>query len=96
MRGKYGKLCFNEKDKIKIQKNCMEEIMNKENDWNHMTEASMIGGPIKNVNREEMAMAIKVTKPEKAAGPSEVCAEMISASGEEGVYVMVELCQRSY
>ena len=29
----------------------------------------------------------------KAAGPSEVCAEMISASKEVGVSVMVELCQ---
>ena len=33
-------------------------------------------------------------KPEKAAGPSEVSAEMISASGEVGGSVMVELCQR--
>ena len=41
-----------------------------------------------------MAIAIKVMKPGKAAGPSEVCAEMISASREVGVSVMVELCQR--
>ena len=40
-----------------------------------------------------MAIAIKVMKPGKAAGPSEVCAEMISASGEVGVSVMMELCQ---
>ena len=39
-----------------------------------------------------MARAIKVIKPGKATGPSEVCAEMISASGEVGVSVMVELC----
>ena len=52
----------------------------------------MVEGPIKNVTREEMAIAIKVMKPVKAAGPSEVCAE-ISASGEVGVSVMVELCQ---
>ena len=31
-------------------------------------------------------------KPRKAAGPSEVCPEMISAGGEVGVSVMVELC----
>ena len=30
----------------------------------------------------------------KAAGPSEVCVEMIEASGEIGIDVMVELCQR--
>ena len=53
----------------------------------------MVEGPIKNVTREEMARAIKVMKPVKAAGPSEVCAEMISARGEVGVSVMVELCQ---
>ena len=41
-----------------------------------------------------MAIAIKVIKPRKAAGPSEVCAEMISASGEVEVSVMMELCQR--
>ena len=32
-------------------------------------------------------------KPGKADKPTEVCAEMISASGEVGVGVMVELCQ---
>ena len=41
-----------------------------------------------------MAIAIKVMKPGKAARPSEVCGEMISASGEVGVSVMMELCQR--
>ena len=41
-----------------------------------------------------MKIAIKVIKPGKTAGPSEVCAEMISAGGEVGVSAMVELCQR--
>ena len=45
----------------------------------------MIEGPIENVTRNEMAIAIKVMKPRKAAGPSEVCAEIISASGEVGL-----------
>ena len=43
--------------------------------------------------QQEMVIAIKVMKPGKAAGPSEVCAEMICAT-EVGVSVMVELCQR--
>ena len=68
--------------------------MNKENNWDHVTEISMLKAPIKNVTREEMAMPIKVMKPGKTAGPSEVCAEMISASGVVGVSVIVELCQR--
>ena len=40
-----------------------------------------------------MKIAIKAMKPGKAARPPEVCAEMISASVEVGVSVMVELCQ---
>ena len=43
--------------------------------------------------QKEKAIAIKVMKPGKAAGPSEVCAKMISAGGEVGVSVMVDLCQ---
>ena len=75
----------------KISKNCIEEIINKKNDWDHVTAASVIEKAIENVTRKEMAIAIKVTKSGKTAGPSEVCAEMIPASGEEGVSVMVEL-----
>ena len=94
MRGEDGRLDFSEKDRKRIWKNHMEEIMNKENNWDHVTGAIMVEGPIRNATREEMAIAIKVIKPRKAAGPSEVCAEMISASGEVGVSGMVELCQR--
>ena len=90
MRRKDEMLGFSEKDR-RIWKNHMEEIMIKENDWDHVTEASMVKGPIKNVTREEMAMAIKVMEPGKAAGPYKACAEMISVSGEVEVSVMVEL-----
>ena len=54
----------------------------------------MVEGPIKIVTQKEMAIAIKVMKPGKAAEPSKVCAEMVSDSGEVEVSVMVELCQR--
>ena len=47
MRGKDGTLGFSEKDRKIIWKNHMEEIMNKENDWDHVTAASIIEGPIK-------------------------------------------------
>ena len=94
MRGKDGRLSFSENNRKRIWKNHVEEIMNKENDWKHMPEASMVEGPIKNVTHKKMAIAIKVIKPGKAVEPSEVCAEMISASKEVGVSVMVELCQR--
>ena len=68
--------------------------MNKENDWEHVTAASMVEGLIKSVTREEMAIAIKRMKSRKAATPSELCVEIISANGEEEVSAIVELCQR--
>jgi len=40
-----------------------------------------------------MVKAIRAMKLGKAAGPSEVSTEMIIASGEIGVGVMMELCQ---
>ena len=56
--------------------------MNKENDWKYLTAASMVERPIRNVTCKEVAIAIKVVKPGKAARPFEVCSEMISASGK--------------
>ena len=96
MREKDGRLGFSEKDRKRIWQNHMQEIMNQENEWDHVTEASMVEGPIKSVTPEEMAIAIKVMKSGKAAGPSEVCAEVISVSGEVGVSMMMELCQRVF
>ena len=37
MTGKDGRFGFSEKDRKRIWKNHMEEIMNKENDWGHVT-----------------------------------------------------------
>ena len=67
MRRKDGRLGFSQKDKKRIWKNHMEEVMNKENDWDHVTETSIVEGPIKNVIHEEMAIALKVMKPGKTA-----------------------------
>ena len=69
MRGKDGRLGFSEKDKKRIWKNHMEEVTNKENDWDHVIAVSVIEGPIKNVTREEMAIAMKVIKQERQLDP---------------------------
>ena len=58
MRGKDSKLGFSEEDRKRIWKNFIK-IMNKEIDWNHMTEARVMEGPLGKVTREEMVIAIK-------------------------------------
>ena len=42
MRRKNERLGFSEKNRKRIWKNHMEQIINKENDWDHMTKASMV------------------------------------------------------
>ena len=41
-------------------------------------------------------IAVKAIKPGKAAGPFEVCAKVIPASGEVRITVMMEFCQRVF
>ena len=55
IRGKDGKLGFSEIDK-KIWRN----HMNKENNWDHMTGASMVKEAIEKVIHEEKVIATKV------------------------------------
>lgn len=94
MRGSDGRLSFSEKDRGRVWKEHMEKIMNEENEWDQKVEADLVEGPVEGISREEVVKAIKEMKMGKAAGPSEVCVEMIEASGEIGIDVMVELCQR--
>ena len=72
----------------------MEKIMNEENEWDHMMETEVVEGPAEKVARNEIVEAIQRMKSGKATGPSEVSMEMIVESGEIGVKVMIELCQR--
>ena len=90
MRGSDGRLSFSEKDKGKAH---MERIMNEENEWDQNVEADLVEGPVERVSREEVVKAMGDMKAGKAAGPSEVSVEIIAASGEIGIGVMVELCQ---
>ena len=66
--------------------------MNEDNKRDQNVEADLVEGPIERVSREEVAKAMGEFKAGKAAGPSKVSVEMIAASEEIGIGVMVELC----
>ena len=85
-----------EKDRGKLWKDHMEKIMNVENEWDQMTEADMVEGPVEEVTYEEVNKAINKMKLGKAASrPAEVNKDMIMASGKFGVGVLKKLCQSS-
>ena len=93
LRGGDGRFGFIEEDRAKIWKEHMEKIMNEENEWDRMVETDVVEGPVEKVARNEIVEAIQSMKSGKATGTSGVSVEMIVASGEIGVKVMMELCQ---
>ena len=58
MRGSDGKLCFSEKERGKVWKDCMEGKMNEENDWDRNVEGDAVEGSVVCVGREEVLQAI--------------------------------------
>ena len=83
MRGKNGKLGFGERDTKIIMEKSHAGSHNKENDWDYMTEAGVLEGPIEKVTNKEILLAIKEIKPRKAVELSEVCAKLRSVSGDD-------------
>ena len=65
-----------------------------ENEWDRMVETDVVEGPVEKVARKEIVEAIQSMKSGKATETSEVSVEMIVASGEIGVKVIMKLCQR--
>ena len=58
MRGNDRKLCFSEKERGKVWKYYMKNIMNEENDWHHNVEGDAVEGPVVCVSREEVLQAL--------------------------------------
>ena len=94
LRGRDGRLGFIEEDRAKIWKEHMEKIMNRENNWDQMVDTDVMEGPVERVTSKEITEAMQKMKSGKAAGLSEVSVEMIRASGDVGIKVMMDLCQR--
>ena len=68
----------------------MEKIMDEENEWDHMVETDLVEGPLEKVACNEIVETMQKMESGKAIGPSEVNVEMIVASGEIGVKVMMD------
>ena len=94
LKGIDRRLGLIEEDRAKIWKEHMEKIMNEENEWDHMVETDVVEGPVEKVACNEIVRAMQKMKSGKAAEQSEVSVKMMVASGEIGVKVIMELCQR--
>ena len=57
MHKNHGSLYLNEKDRAKLWKTHMSKIMNEENEWDQISDAYTVEGPIERVMREEIMEA---------------------------------------
>ena len=60
-----------------------------ENEWNQNVKVELVEGPVERVSREEVENAIREMKAGKAAILLEISVEIIEASGEIEIGVMV-------
>ena len=91
-----GKIVSDEAEVKEVWKEYFAKLLNEEFDWNNdgLGEVDIVSGPAEIITTEEVRSAIAKTKSGKAAGPSGVVAEMLKASGEIGVQLVTELCNR--
>ena len=68
--------------------------MNEENESDQRAETDPVERPVEKVARNKIVEAMQKMISGKATRPSEVSVEMIVASGEIGVKVMMDLGQR--
>ena len=72
----------------------MKKIINDENKLDQMTNANVVLGTIQSVIRVAMINTVKMIKLRKAAGPSELNAEMIITSDNRSYDEIVPTCSR--
>ena len=87
---------FIEEDRAKIWKEHMEKIMNEKNKWDQMVETNVLERQVEKVAYNKIVKAMQKMKSGKATGSSKVSVEIIVASGEDGVKVIMELCQQVF
>ena len=66
------------KDRLSVWSKYCDKLMNTENEWDGVAEADPVEGPCEEVKEKEVWEAVKMMKRGKAAGPSEVCTEMLT------------------
>ena len=91
VRDRFGKLCMDERERARVWKNHMEEVMNEENEWDGDVEVDVTHGPIEKVMMEEVEKVVKEMKLRKAAGVLEIALEHIKTSGMVGIKVITRI-----
>jgi len=94
IKNEEGGLCIDIEDKKQAWRTYMEKLLNEENEWSGRVEVGEVEGEIEEITVEEITAALKQMKQGKACGISDVCTEFLIHSGQVGVDVMKDICNR--
>jgi hypothetical protein len=89
-----GKILPDETEVKRRWKSYFEKLFNEEFEWDKdgLSMVNKVSGPAEIITESEVKAAITRAKSGKAAGPSRVVAEMLTASGDVGVQWVTDLC----
>ena len=93
VRNDAGVMCLDEASKHEAWKEHYSRLSNVEFDWDpdSLSEAFPVEGPAPQISLEQVIKSIGEMKNGKAAGPSQIIAEMLKASGEGGAVLIRDL-----
>jgi hypothetical protein len=76
-----------------VWKEYFEKLLDEEFEWNKdlLEDASPTSGPAESITEEAVRAAIAKTNVDKAAGPTGLVSDMLTASGETGVSWLTDL-----
>ena len=89
VRNNDDEMAMTHADKKLAWKQHYEQLLNVEFTWNkdNLSPAKPVSSPPVLITADIVSEAIKTTKPGKASGPSGIVAEMLKASGNEGITI---------
>lgn len=94
IRNKEQKVITEENEIKEVWKEYFEKLLNEEFHWdrNGLETGDAVNGPCERISMEEVRSALEASKSGKAAGPSDVVVEMVTASGESGLQWVTDIC----
>ena len=86
VKDREGNIAVDDSRINQVWKAYFEKLLNEELEWNKdlLENASPTSGPAERITEQEVRTAIAKTKVGKAAGPTGLVSEMLTASGETG------------
>ena len=94
IRNAKGKVVMEESELREVWRSHYEKLSNEEFDWdrNSLGEKQVVSGPIHEISKQEVRLAVAKMKCNKAPGPTGVSAELLKCAGESGINWLTDLC----